>query len=81
MKFNLSDWKETLIRKAIPFAKKMVTILASDSFQIPERVRIEASKKRIELNLVSLSNFSESQLKEAQLRISIPTLDKAGIHR
>ena len=80
IQFNLSDWKETLIRMAIPFAKKMVTILASDSFQIPERARIEASRKRILLNQVGLSNFSESQLNEAQHRISIPTLDRAGIH-
>jgi hypothetical protein len=78
LKINLSDWKESLIRMAIPFAKKMVTILASDSFCIPEQVKTEASNKKVQLNLVSYSNFSESQLDEARNRYSIRTLDRAG---
>jgi hypothetical protein len=79
LEINLSDWKESLIRMAIPFAKKMVTIMASDSFCIPEHVKTEASNKRIHLNLVSYSNFSESQLDEARHRYSIRTLDRAGL--
>jgi hypothetical protein len=79
LKINLSDWKGALIRMAIPFAKKMVTIIASDSYCIPEEVKKEASGKRVQLNLVGYSNFSESQLDEARHRYSIRTLDRAGI--
>jgi hypothetical protein len=79
MKFDLYDWKESLIRMAIPFAKKMVTILAPDSLCIPERVKIEAYQKNVALNIVSISNFRESQLEEARHRFSIRTLDRAGL--
>lgn len=78
--FDLSEWKESLIRMAIPFAKKMVTIVASDSFNIPERAIEEASRKRIQLNLVGYSNFPESLLEDARHHFSIRTIDKAGLH-
>lgn len=79
LEFNIDDWRESLIRMAIPFAKKIITILAPDSYIIPERVKSEASSKRIILNSVSISNFSESQLEEAQIRFSICTLDRLGL--
>jgi hypothetical protein len=78
--FDLRNWHESLIRLAIPFAKQAVTILAPDSFRLPERARIEAGRKKIMLNLVGYSNFSLSQLEEARHRISMPTLDCSGIH-
>jgi len=77
--FDLSDWKESLIRMAIPFAKKMITIVAPDSFKISDLVKTEASGKRVFLNSVSLSNFSDSQLEEARHRFSIHTLDSSGL--
>jgi hypothetical protein len=77
--FDLSDWEQSLIRMAIPFAKKMITIVAPDSFQISDLVKTEASGKRVFLNSVSLSNFSNSQLEEAQHRFSIHTLDSSGM--
>ena len=80
LEFNFSDWQETLIRMAIPFAKKMVTIIAPDAFSIPEHVKKEASRKRIFLNSVGFSNFSESQLEEARHRFSIYTMDRSGIN-
>ena len=43
-------------------------------------VKAEASRKRVLLNPVSLSNFSDSQLKEAQHRFSIHTLDSSGVN-
>jgi hypothetical protein len=79
LEFNFSDWRETLIRMAIPFAKKMVTILAPDSFHLSELVKLEASKRRISLNIVSHSHFSESQLEEARHRFSINSLDRLGM--
>jgi hypothetical protein len=79
LKLNLSDWKESLIRMAIPFSKKMVTIVAPDSFQPTLKTRIEASHKKVTLNLVGFSNFSLSMLDEARHRISLPTTDYAGI--
>lgn len=77
---NLSNWHESLIRLAIPYAKQTVTIIAPDSFRLPELARIEAGRKKIMLNLVGYSNFSISQLEEARHRISMPTLDSSGIH-
>jgi hypothetical protein len=79
LEFNFEDWKETLIRMAIPFAKKIVTILAPDSFKLSELVKTEASERRVSLNLVSTANFAESQLEEARHRFSIYTLDRSGI--
>jgi hypothetical protein len=64
---------------AIPFSKKMVTIVAPDSFQPTLMTRIEASHKKVTLNLVGFSNFSLSMLDEARHRISLPTTDYAGI--
>jgi hypothetical protein len=78
--FDLSDWKQSLIRMAIPFAKKMITIVAPDSFQISDHVKTEASGKRVLLNSVSISNFSDSQLEEAQKRFSIYALDSSGVN-
>lgn len=80
LNINLTDWHESLIRMAIPFAKRMVTILAPDSFRLPVRARIEAGRKRITLNLVGYSNFPEAQLEEARHRISLPSLDRSGLH-
>lgn len=79
LKINLSDWKQSLIRMAIPFAKKMVTIIASESFCISEEAKKEAYRNRVQLNLVSYANFPEAQLNEARHRFSIQTLDRAGI--
>jgi hypothetical protein len=79
LEFNFDDWKETLIRMAIPFAKKMVTILAPDSFMLSELARAEASKNRVCLNLVSTANFAQAQLEEAQHRFSIRTMDRSGL--
>ncbi len=76
---DLSDCNESLIRMAIPFAKKMVTILAPDGFKIPERAKKEAASSRISLNVVGFSNFSESMLDEARHRVSMYTLDGGGI--
>jgi hypothetical protein len=80
LNINLTDWHESLIRMAIPYAKRMVTILAPDSFRIPVKARMEAGRKRIMLNLVGYSNFPEAQLEEARHRISLPSLDRSGIH-
>ena len=80
LEFNFSDWQETLIRMAIPFAKKMVTIIAPDAFSISEHVKTEASRGSIILNSVGFSNYSESQLEEARHRFSIYTLDRSGIN-
>jgi hypothetical protein len=76
---NLSDWQESLIRMAIPFAKKMVTIVAPDSFHIPKKALTEAANRKIALNVVGFSNFSEAQLEEARNYISIPTTDRTGM--
>jgi len=76
---NLSNWQESLIRMAIPFAKKMVTIVAPDTFRIPQKAIIEASNRKISLNIVSFSHFSEAQLEEARNYISAPTFDRGGL--
>jgi len=79
LKIDLSDWKQSLIRMAIPFAREKVTIIASDSFCISEEVKKEAYRNRVQLNLVSYLNFPENKLNEARHRFSIQTLDRAGI--
>lgn len=80
LKLNLTEWQESLIRMAIPFSKKMVTIIAPDTFQPSLQTRIEAGRKKVTLNVVGYSNFSQSKLDEARHRISLPTLDRSGIH-
>ncbi|MFZ4455984.1 MAG: hypothetical protein ACOYOT_07160 [Bacteroidales bacterium] len=79
IEIDLENWEEALIRMAIPFAKKEVTIIAGDEFRFTERVRVEAERKRVSLNVVSYSNFSTKQLEEARNRFIIKTLDKAGL--
>ncbi len=76
---EIDNWKEALIRMAIPFAKKSVTIISDDSLELTARVLKEAAQRKIMLNIVSHDNFSEAQLEEARHRFTVPTLDKAGL--
>jgi hypothetical protein len=80
LKIDLSNWQESLIRMAIPFTKKSLTIIAPDSFQIPKQALIEAHRKRVSVNVVGFSNFAESLLEEARHLISVTTLDSFGLN-
>ncbi|MFH1197785.1 MAG: hypothetical protein V1720_18940 [bacterium] len=78
VELNPHNHEETFLLMAIPFAKKSVTIIAHDSFQIPASIRFEAAKRKVGIDIIPLRHFSLEQIQEARLRISFYTFDEAG---
>ena len=86
-------WYVTLIRMAIPLAKKAVTVVAPDGYVLPNIVYQEAAHRRylpskgaeksIQVRLVPLSYFPSGALRRMSHLVWLPVLrrvyDKTGI--
>jgi hypothetical protein len=76
-------WHVTLIRMAIPLAKKAVTVVAPDGYVLPGIVYKEAALKHIQLRSVPLSFFPSHVLRRMSHLVWLPVLrrefDETGI--
>ena len=76
------SWHVTLIRMAIPLAKKAITVVAPDGYVLPRIVHQEAAVKRIQVRVVPLSYFPSHVLRRMSHLVWLPVLrrefDKAA---
>lgn len=75
---ELSNWKETLIRIAIPFARQRVIVTAADNSCITSRVRIEAKRRNIKIVYIPLSDFSAERIENIRKRYHAYPLDQSA---
>lgn len=69
-----SSWDIALIRMAIPFANKAITVVAPDGYELPLVVRQEAAAKRIQVRVVPLSYFPSDVLRRMSHLVWLPVL-------
>jgi hypothetical protein len=67
-------WHVTLIRMAIPVAKKAVTIVAPDGYVLPRVVHDEAAIRRVEVRVAPLSYFPSEVLRRISRVVFLPVL-------
>jgi len=65
LEFEGQPWHQTLVRLAIPFAKKAITVIAPDGYSIPSFVHREAASRRVEIRQVPLSYFPTEALRKS----------------
>jgi hypothetical protein len=70
--FDAHHWSTLLIMCSVPYAEEFLTIVAPDSYSIDREAINMAKRYNIELNRVSLSSFSEEELKRAAVCHMIP---------
>jgi len=75
---NPDDWPDTLIRLAIPFAKKSVLIVAPERNVISHQAQIEARERGIHLDFVPISYLSATLVREIQTQWSVRASDANG---
>ena len=68
------SWHVTLIRMAIPLAKKAITVVAPDGYVLPGIVYQEAALKRIQVRVVPLSYFPSEVLRRMSHLVWLPVL-------
>lgn len=78
MKLDLSNWVETLVRMAIPFARRRVLIIGPSRKMITQRVQQEAREWGIRLDFVPLSHLSATVVREIQTQWQVNSIDKEG---
>jgi hypothetical protein len=76
IELDVSDWKETLIRIAIPYARQRVIVTASDNSCITSRVRIEAKRHKVKLVFIPLSDFSAERIDNIRKQYYAYPMDK-----
>lgn len=69
-------WHVTMIRMAIPFATKAVTVAAPDGYAPPAIVYQEAARRGVQLRFVPLSFFPSLALRKISELIWLPTLGR-----
>ncbi|MFO7613536.1 MAG: hypothetical protein R6W71_02750 [Bacteroidales bacterium] len=78
MQFNLADWPTTLLKMAIPYAEKCVTVIAPDGFHIKPEVFAEAACYKIRVSVVPLSLFPKTMLHNVSRHLFCNPADKEG---
>jgi hypothetical protein len=78
LRIDLEDWPTALILFAIPYAQRFVTLIVPDHYMIQHVVRQAASRFRIRLSTVPLSQFPADQMREVRTRIEVYASDKLG---
>ena len=69
-------WHVTMIRMAIPMARKAVTVVAPDGYVIPRFVQQEAALRGISIRLVPLSFFDFKLLRRISHVVWLPVLER-----
>jgi hypothetical protein len=67
-------WHVTLIRMAIPLAKKAITVVAPDGYVLPSIVYQEAALKHIQVHIVPLSFFPSDVLRRMSHLVWLPVI-------
>jgi len=73
---DVNNWPETLIRIAIPYARRRVLLMSPDHSAVTQRVRMEARRHRISIDIVPLSFISSDRLIEIRNQYSIYPIDE-----
>jgi hypothetical protein len=78
--FEIGDypWHVNLIRMAIPYATKAVTVAAPDGYVLPSVAYQEAARKGVQLRIVPLSFFPAMALRKMSELTWMPTLDRTN---
>lgn len=76
---SMTNWGETLIRMAIPFAKKNLMVIAPDDYNPTKLARDEAKRHGTGIQLVPHSAFPEAQIFRAAYQHCVEPLDKEGL--
>ena len=71
-----SPWHVALVRMAIPFARKAVTIVTPDGYSLPSLVYDEATRRQVELRVVPLSYFPTESLRIISHIYWLPTVGR-----
>ncbi|MEK6259786.1 MAG: hypothetical protein AABP62_14300 [Planctomycetota bacterium] len=71
-----SPWHVALVRMAIPFARRAVTIVTPDGYTFPPQVYEEAARRQVELRVVPLSYFPTESLRTISHIYWLPTLGR-----
>ena len=69
-------WEVTLVRLAIPFAGRAITVIAPDGYAIPSIVHREAASRGVEVRVVPLSYFPSEALRRISQIVWLPTVER-----
>ncbi len=76
-------WHLTLIRMAIPFARRAITVVAPDGHTLPSSVYQDAARRRVQVRVVPLSYFPSDILRRISRVVWLPVVrrirDETGI--
>jgi len=73
------DWPGTMVRMAVPFAERGVTVVAPDSFALPDSIFGEAARRGKEIRVVPHSFLPRTALRKMSLWFAVPArVDQAG---
>ncbi len=75
---SVADWRETLIRIAIPYAKERLLIIAPSNYKISDKIVNEAKRRNICVDKVPLTFFTPSRVDEMRKRIMVHAKDPDG---
>jgi hypothetical protein len=65
-------WQDDIVRMAVPFAGRQVTVVLPKHYKLDSAVYREAAQSRKRLALVSLDCFSTSDVERAQCNLMVP---------
>jgi hypothetical protein len=69
---DLENWPVSMVRMAVPFALRTVTVVAPDAFALPQTVFDEGARRNVEVRVVPHSYFPMLALKKMCLWFSVP---------
>jgi hypothetical protein len=75
VELDWDEWAETLIRIAIPYARRRVLVMAADRSAITGRVRMEARKRQISIDVVPLTFIAAETVTAIRNQLSVYPLD------
>jgi hypothetical protein len=78
MEISESDWKTTLIRFAIPYARERVVVIAPRNFTLSDKISSEARRRNISIDLVPLNYFPTDRIALIRQRIMVRAKDPDG---
>ena len=79
MTFDLEDWPNTLIRMAIPYATKCITVICPDRFKVSSEVLTEAADNKLKVWVIPHSSLPKSLLQKSSRQYFSHPVDKDGV--
>jgi hypothetical protein len=74
LELDVKDWTTSLVRMAIPFARRAVTVVAPDRFALPAVVYQEARRRGVEVLAVPHSYFPREALRRLARWLGAPSV-------